>query len=254
MAAVADIHYTKHSRGVFQNLFSKISDAADVFLICGDSTDSGLPEEALILVEDLTSSLKIPIVAVLGNHDYESGRQDEIRNIFVDAGITVLDGGSCEIRGIGFAGIKGFAGGFYPHALQPWGEHAIKEFVRAAVEESVRLEAALVKLQTAHCVVLCHYSPIRGTIIGEHPEIFPFLGSSRMEETLNRYEVSAVFHGHAHNGTPIGRTESNIPVYNVSIPVLHRAHPDRPPFRLIELPRSRKAGVALVETDSQKER
>lgn len=235
LAAVADTHYSKKSHGALQDVFSQITKAADVCLLCGDSTDVGLPEEAEVLVKDLTTYLKIPIVAVLGNHDYESGKQEDIRRIFSDAGMRVLDGTTCEIYGIGFAGVKGFAGGFGRVALQPWGEDAIKHFVQEAVSEAAKLESALAGLHTAQTVVLLHYSPIRTTVVGENIEIFPFLGSSRLEEPINRYKPVAVFHGHAHGGNPEGRTGEGVPVYNASQPVLRRAFPEKPPFRLVEV-------------------
>ncbi len=236
LAAIADLHYTTKSHSALQDVFSKITKSADVFLLCGDLTDAGLPEEAEVLIKDLQLYLKIPIVAVLGNHDYESGRQDELARRFRDAGLQVLDGTGTEIRGIGFAGVKGFAGGFGRVALQPWGEEAIKRFVQEAVSEADKLDAALGQLGTDQKVVLLHYSPIRTTVVGENIEIFPFLGTSRLEEPINRYRPAAVFHGHAHGGNPEGRTSEGIIVYNSSQPVLRRAFPEQPPFRLIEIP------------------
>jgi Icc-related predicted phosphoesterase len=156
----------------------------------------------------------------------------------------MLDGSSCEVRGVGFAGVKGFAGGFGRVALQPWGETAIKHFVQEAVNEAAKLETALAGLQTPQRVVLLHYSPIRTTVVGENIEIFPFLGSSRLEEPINRFRPAAVFHGHAHGGNPEGRTGSGVPVYNASQPVLRRAFPEKPPFRLIEVPVLRGAYAA----------
>jgi Icc-related predicted phosphoesterase len=235
LAAVGDIHCTKTSQGVLQPLFSKITETADVLLLCGDVTDYGLPEEAHVLVQEL-SAVTIPTIAVFGNHDYQSGKQDEVQQILTDAGVTVLDGDSCEVQGIGFAGVKGFAGGFGSKALGPWGEDLIKQFVHEAVDEALKLETALAKLQTPQRIVMLHYSPIQATVEGEPPEIFPFLGSSRLEEPLTRYEVTAAFHGHAHKGHLEGRTSSNIPVYNVSMPLLQTALPDQPPFRLLEIP------------------
>ena len=236
IAAVGDIHVSKSSQGAFQPLFSQISSSADVLLLCGDFTDYGLPEEARILARELTASVKIPVIAVLGNHDYESGKQDEIRQILADAGATVLDGEATEIHGVGFAGVKGFAGGFGRGALGPWGEPAIKHFVQEAVDESLKLEAALARLRTPRRVAVLHYSPVRSTVEGEPPEIFPYLGSSRLEEPINRYRVNAVFHGHAHRGTAEGRTATGVPVYNVAMPLLARANPNRPPYLIVELP------------------
>src|SRR5918992_2972785 len=236
IAAIGDLHVAKSSQGVFQPLFSQISATADVLVLCGDFTDYGVPEEARVLARELTNALKIPTVAVLGNHDYESGKQEEIAQILRDAGVTVLDGEATEIHGIGFAGVKGFCGGFGRGALGPWGERAIKAFVQEAVDEALKLEAALARLRTQQRVALLHYSPVRSTVEGEPIEIFPYLGSSRLEEPINRYRVSAVFHGHAHRGTPEGQTSTGVPVYNVAMPLLARTRPDRPPFLIVEIP------------------
>ena len=235
IAALGDIHVSKTSQGAFQPVFSQISSTADVLVLCGDFTDYGLPEEARILARDLTAAVKIPVIAVLGNHDYESGHEDEIRRILTDAGVAVLDGEATEVHGVGFAGVKGFAGGFGRGALGPWGEGTIKRFVQEAVDESLKLEAALARLRTHRRIALLHYSPIRGTVEGEPPEIFPYLGSSRLEEPINRYRVSAVFHGHAHRGSPEGRTATGVPVYNVAMPLLARTYPERPPYLIVEL-------------------
>jgi len=236
IAAVGDIHVSKNSQGKFQPLFAQISSNADVLVLCGDFTDYGLPDEARILARELTASVNIPVIAVLGNHDYESGKQDEIRQTLSDAGVNVLDGEVVEGHGVGFAGVKGFAGGFGRGALGPWGEQAIKHFVQEAVDEALKLESALARLRTQRRVAVLHYAPIRGTVEGEPPEIFPYLGSSRLEEPINRYRVSAVFHGHAHRGSPEGKTSTGVPVYNVAMPLLARLNPDRPPFLILELP------------------
>src|SRR5512139_2119917 len=236
IAALGDIHVSKSSAGAFNALFTQISQTADVLVLCGDFTDYGLADEARILARELTAAMKLPVVAVLGNHDYEGGQSDEIRRILSEAGVTVLDGEATEIHGVGFAGVKGFAGGFGRGALGPWGERAIKAFVQEAVDEALKLEAALARLRTEHRIAVLHYSPIRGTVEGEPPEIFPYLGSSRLEEPINRYRVSAVFHGHAHRGTPEARTATGVPVYNVAMPLLARTNPTRPPFLIVEIP------------------
>jgi len=236
IAAIGDIHVSKTSQGAFQPLFAQISSSADVLVLCGDFTDYGLPEEARILVRELNVGVKIPIIAVLGNHDYESGKQDEIRQIMTDGGVTLLDGEATEVHGVGFAGVKGFAGGFGRGALGPWGEQAVKHFVQEAVDEALKLEAALARLRTQRRIAVLHYSPIRATVEGEPPEIFPYLGSSRLEEPINRYRVNAVFHGHAHRGTAEGRTSTGVPVYNVAMPLLARLNPDRPPYLIVEVP------------------
>jgi Icc-related predicted phosphoesterase len=235
IAAIGDIHISKSSQGTFHPLFTQINDTADVLLLCGDFTDYGLPDEAKILAREL-NSVNIPVVAVLGNHDYEGGFQDEIRRILTDVGVAVLDGEATEIHGVGFAGVKGFCGGFGRGALGPWGERAIKSFVQEAVDEALKLESALARLRTTRRVAVLHYSPVRATVEGEPPEIFPYLGSGRLEEPINRYRVSAVFHGHAHRGNAEGRTSAGVPVYNVAMPLLARLNPDRPPYLIVELP------------------
>ncbi len=235
IAAVADVHYGRTQPGSLQPLYGQINQSADVLALCGDLTDHGLPEEARQLVRDLTAVLKIPVVAVLGNHDFHSNKQDEIQQIFQDAGIRVLAGDSVEIHGIGFAGVKGFAGGFGRRILEPWGEEAMKQLVHEAVQEALHLESALARLRTTHRVALLHYAPIAETVEGEPLEIYPFLGCSRLEEPLNRYGVLAAFHGHAHHGKPEGRTLAGVPVYNVSLPLMRATYPDRPPFRILEV-------------------
>lgn len=242
IAAVGDLHVAKNAQGVFQPLFSQISGTADVLVLCGDFTDYGLPEEARVLARELTAWVKVPVVAVLGNHDYESGKADEIAQILRDAGAAVLDGEATEVHGIGFAGVKGFCGGFGRGALGHWGEKATKVFVQEAVDEALKLESALARLRTPHRVALLHYSPVRATVEGEPVEIFPYLGSSRLEEPINRYRVSAVFHGHAHRGTLEGRTSTGVPVYNVAMPLLARSDPSRPPFLVVEIARDTDPG------------
>src|SRR5262249_21183330 len=173
--------------------------------------------------------------AVLGNHDLESGKSAEVAAILRDTGLTLLDGDACELAGVGIAGVKGFGGGFGRHALAPWGETIIKQFVHEAVDEALKLEAALARLRTRWLVALLHYAPIQATVDGEPLEIYPFLGSSRLEEPIGRYPVSMVFHGHAHRGQLEGATRGGVAVYNVSMPLLARAFADRPPFRVFEL-------------------
>jgi Icc-related predicted phosphoesterase len=252
VAAIGDLHCTKSSAGTLLPLFARISESADILLIAGDLTDYGMPEEAAVLAREL-ASLKIPAVAVLGNHDFESGKQEEVCRILTAAGLPILDGDACELQGIGIAGIKGFGGGFGPRALGPWGETIIKQFVHEAVNEALKLEAALARLRTAQRIALLHYSPIQATVEGEPLEIYPFVGSSRLEEPLNRYAVSLVVHGHAHRGQPEGRTSGNVPVYNVSMPLLARLHPEVPAFRVFHLspapPVVTDRAAAASETD-----
>ncbi len=234
IAAIGDLHYARPSQGTVQPLLARIADEADILLICGDLTDYGLPEEARLLAREIAAAVKIPIVAVLGNHDYESGAPGAVREILSDAGIVVLDGETCEIHGVGFAGVKGFAGGFGRGTLGPWGEQAVKAFVREAVDEALKLETALARLRAPHRIALLHYAPIAATVEGEPREIFPFMGCSRLEEPLTRFPVTAVFHGHAHHGRPEGRTRTGVPVFNVSLSLMRAIDPDRP-YRVIEI-------------------
>lgn len=234
VAAAADLHYGRQVSNVVTTLFAGIERVADVLVLCGDLTDRGMPEEARGLARELNQTVKLPVVAVLGNHDYESGRVEEVDAVLREAQITVLDGDAVEIHGVGFAGVKGFCGGFGPHALGSWGEPALKQFVAEAVNEAMKLETALARFRMTHRVAVLHYAPIQATVEGEPPVIFPFLGSSRMEEPISRFGVSLVVHGHAHNGHPDGRTTGGVPVYNVSLPLMKRLSPQRP-YRVFEL-------------------
>jgi Icc-related predicted phosphoesterase len=234
IAAVGDLHFSRTTpQGSLQPLFAKIAESADILVLAGDLTDYGLLEEARGFVKEL-AAVKLPTVTVLGNHDFESNQQDEIAKCLKDAGVTVLDGETTEIHGIGFAGVKGFAGGFGRRALGPWGEEIIKKFVHEAVNEALKLESALARLRNERIVAVLHYAPIQATVEGEPCDIYPFLGCSRLEDPLTRFPVSAVFHGHAHHGAPEGRTRTNVPVFNVSASLMRERFPDRP-FQLVEV-------------------
>lgn len=235
VAAAADLHVTRRSRGVYEPLFARMAEEADLVLLGGDLTDYGTAEEARILAEELKPVLPRPVVAVLGNHDYEAGQEIEVKKILSGAGVRVLDGDGCEALGVGIAGVKGYLGGFGGHMLQAWGEGATKAIVREDMDQALKLETALARLKTGVRLVLLHYAPVRATVEGEPPEIVPFLGSSRLEEPLHRHPVAAVFHGHAHYGSPEGATSNGVPVYNVALPLLKRRFPDRPPFRVLEV-------------------
>jgi Icc-related predicted phosphoesterase len=234
-AAVGDLHCTEASAGTLRGLFAQASEAADALLLCGDLTDYGTPKEAKVLADEL-SVVSVPVVAVLGNHDYESNAADEVRRTLQGVGVQVLDGEAVEVLGVGIAGAKGFAGGFGRASLGAWGELAIKRFVNEALQEAIKLESALAKLRTQHRIGLLHYAPIVATVQGEPAEIFAFLGSSRLEDPLLRYPVDLVVHGHAHRGALEGRTVNGIPVYNVAKPLLERSFADRPPYRLLRVP------------------
>src|SRR5437588_8206748 len=232
IAATADLHYGIHSRAILHDDFDEISRCGDMLLLCGHFTKYGMPEEAEELVADIRAAVRIPMLAVLGNHDFESGQSELVCKVLDDAGVNVLNGEAIEIAGVGFAGISGFGGGFGRRMLNAWGEPLIKQFVQESISHAVRLEQALAKLQTERRIVVLHYSPIRATLQGEDPEIYAFLGSSRLEEPINRFKVTAVFHGHAHNGIVDGKTSTGIPVYNVSAPALRKTGK---PYRIVEL-------------------
>lgn len=228
ISAIADIHFGRHPIETYPPILAAATAEADVLAICGDLTDHGRAEEAEALTRLLRQAVRLPIVAVLGNHDYESGQESRIREILMDGGVHVLDGDAVEIHGVGFAGVKGFCGGFGARALGPWGEKSIKDFVQESVAEALKLEGALARLRTTTRIALLHYSPVASTVEGEPLEIYPFLGSTRLEEPLSRYEVSVVFHGHAHHGQPEGETSRGVPVFNVSLPLLQRVRPEQP--------------------------
>jgi Icc-related predicted phosphoesterase len=145
----------------------------------------------------------------------------------------VLQGESTDLLGVGFAGVKGFLGGFGRSTLGSWGELGVKSFVKEAIDEAMHLESALARLRTPQRIAVMHYSPIRATVQGEPAEIFPFLGCSRLEEPLIRYPVASVFHGHAHKGSPEGVTANGIPVYNVAMPLLLRTFGSA--YRVVEI-------------------
>ena len=215
IAAMGDLHVHLNDNGRYSGLFREISEVADILVLCGDLTDTGSPEEAKILAEDL-KSCTIPVVGVLGNHDFEQGKEQEIIEILQSQTVCILEGGSTIIEDIGFVGLKGFCGGFGKYLLSAWGEKIVKDFVQETLNDVMKLESELHRLDTQKKVVVLHYAPIRDTVVGEPEEIFPFLGSSRLVEPINRFEVTMAFHGHAHHGTFEGKTSKNIPVFNVS--------------------------------------
>jgi Icc-related predicted phosphoesterase len=233
LAAMGDLHVTATGERSYRELFAEISEQADVLALCGDLTDLGRKDEAQHLCKDL-SACTIPVVAVLGNHDFECGQAEEIAAMLREAGVKLLEGRTCEIDGVGFAGVKGFAGGFGRGMLGAFGEELIKRFVQESVDEALRLENALRSLRTERVVAVLHYAPIPETLEGEPKEIFPFLGSSRLAETIDRFDnVRAILHGHAHRGVYTGRTPKGIAVYNCAQQVVQDACGK--PYALIEV-------------------
>jgi Icc-related predicted phosphoesterase len=237
IAALGDLHVQDAVPEALRRAFTEVNERADVLVLCGDLTDHGFPREAEALAQAL-AACRIPMIAVLGNHDFESGPPDEFCKILGRSGLVVLATEPWVLDGVGFVGAKGFAGGFGRFALQPWGEHAVKQFVQDAVNESVILERALARLKTEQgverVVAVLHYAPIRETVEGEAFEVFPFLGSSRLVDPLDRFGVAVILHAHAHHGALQGRTPLGIPVYNVSLPVLRQQKPEQM-YRVIEV-------------------
>jgi Icc-related predicted phosphoesterase len=216
VAAIGDLHVQESDVAPYRELFTEIANHADVLLLCGDLTNFGKTSEAEILAEDI-KSCTIPVLGVLGNHDYECGQPETVCAILHEAGMIVLDEQAHAIDGVGFAGVKGFLGGFGRGELAPFGEPIVKAFVDEAMKEARKLENALRTLRTERSIAVLHYSPITGTLEGEPAEIFQYLGAQRLAEPIDRFEhVKAVVHGHAHHGTYEGRTPLGKPVYNVA--------------------------------------
>ncbi|MEW5790761.1 MAG: metallophosphoesterase family protein [Pseudomonadota bacterium] len=227
IAAVGDLHVGRNARGLYRGGLSRVNHEADVLALCGDLTNFGTPEEAEVLLGEL-AEVNIPIVAVLGNHDHEAGLHEQFSHILCERGIHLLDDGdSFEFNEwLGFAGVKGFCGGYGPGALSAFGESMIKTFVKEALDEAAKLEVALRKLATPVRIALLHYAPVADTVRGEPIEIYPYLGTSRLAQPLDNFQVAACFHGHAHHGSFAGRTTGGVPVFNVALPLLRQRNPD----------------------------
>jgi Icc-related predicted phosphoesterase len=224
IAATADLHFTAAQHSALHDQLNRVRDVADVLVLAGDLTNGGQPDEMEPLLNVVVRS-RVPTIVVLGNHDYESGKQGELTRMMTAAGIKVLDGTAYERDGIGFAGTKGFVGGFGRSVLTAFGEPEIKQFVQASIDEALKLERAMAQLRAQKRVVVLHYSPVAATVQGEPPEIFAFLGTSRLAEVVDRHGADLVLHGHAHHGQMEGRTTAGIPVHNVAITLLQAQQP-----------------------------
>ena len=230
VAAVGDIHFGHDSAGTLRPHLDDIADHADVYLLAGDLTRLGDPDEAAVLAAELRD-VSVPMVAVLGNHDYHSDREKEVADVLADAGVCVLEGTSTVIdvdgTPVGIAGVKGFGTGFVGASGSDFGEPIMKAFVRHAQEAADRLREALEELARSgveHRVALMHYSPTEGTLQGERLEIYPFLGSYLLGAAVDRAGAAVAIHGHAHGGTEKGFTPGGIQVRNVAQPVINRAY------------------------------
>jgi Icc-related predicted phosphoesterase len=224
IAATADLHFTPARFSALHDQLNRVRDEADVFVLAGDLTNYGRPDEMEPLLNVLVRS-RVPTIAVLGNHDFESGREADLIRMLSQEGIKVLDGSAYERDGVGFAGTKGFVGGFGRGVLTAFGEPEIKTFVRASIDEALKLERAMSQLRSPKRVVVLHYAPVAATVEGEACEIYPFLGTSRLAEVVDRIGADLVLHGHAHNGKCDGKTAGGVPVHNVAITLLQKQNP-----------------------------
>ncbi len=233
IAATADLHFTPQYYDRIREQMNRVRDEADVLILAGDLTNYGTPPEMESMLATFVR-LRIPIIAVLGNHDYESGHEADLLKMMTAEGIKVLDGTGYERDSVGFAGTKGFLGGFGRSVLTAFGEREVKAFVQAAIDETLKLERALSQLRTDKRVIVVHYSPIPATVQGEPAEIYPYLGTSRLAEVIDRHGANLVVHGHAHHGALEGKTVTGIPVYNVALQLLMAQDPPRP-YRIFDI-------------------
>jgi Icc-related predicted phosphoesterase len=226
VAAVGDVHVGVDSAGLLAPRLAGLADHADLFLLAGDLTHRGRPEEAKVLAEELRG-VAVPTVAVLGNHDYHSDEQEAVAEVLEEAGIRVLEGDAVVLgvgdHRVGIAGSKGFGGGFAGACASDFGEPEMKAFVGHTKALAGRLERALGGLRADRTIALLHYSPVAETLAGEPREIHAFLGSYLLAEAVDRAGADLVVHGHAHRGSRTGTTPGGIPVRNVAAPVIGRA-------------------------------
>ncbi|MGC2620688.1 MAG: metallophosphoesterase [Acidobacteriaceae bacterium] len=227
LAAVADIHLRAEDHEENVRRFSVVNELADALVVAGDFTNHGTPDEMRTCLAVL-EHVHIPVIAVLGNHDHENGHQDELAGMLRLAGVHLLDGNCFEVGEMGFAGTKGFAGGFAPYELMPFGEGGIKTFVEIAEREAVKLDYGLAQLKTPLKIAVTHYAPIKETVVGEPEPIFPFLGSSRLERALERHKPALALHGHAHHGTFSAEARCGVRVCNVALSILRKRGEEHP--------------------------
>lgn len=228
VAAVGDVHLDKDVLGRFRPALDHLGDKADLLLLAGDLTRHGTADEARCVATEF-GRLAVPVVAVLGNHDYQSDREDEVTKILVDGGITVLEQSSTvlDVDGVrvGIAGAKGFGGGFAGRCASEFGEPEMKAFTRHSRELAERFGVALRELDCDVRLAVTHYSPVPETLVGERPEIYPFLGSYLLAQAIDSAPDTALaVHGHAHAGSERGTTPGGVKVRNVAHPVIKQAY------------------------------
>ncbi|WP_328394425.1 metallophosphoesterase [Streptomyces sp. NBC_00390] len=229
IAAVGDIHLGEDCRGLLRPAFDTLGECADMLLLAGDLTRHGTVAEAEVVAAEV-ANLAVPVVAVLGNHDYHSNREAEVTAVLSEVGVTVLegDGTVLDIRGtnVGIAGTKGFGGGYAGRSAGEFGEPVMREFVRYTRRLAASLRRALDTLAeegSAVRIALTHFSPVPDTLAGEPPEIYPFLGSYLLAEAVDEGGADLAVHGHAHRGVEHGMTAGGVRVRNVAQPVIGRA-------------------------------
>lgn len=245
-AAVGDIHVGLDTAGHFRPRIDELADELDVLLLAGDLTRRGSPGEGRLLADQLRG-LPMPVVSVLGNHDYHVDAQAEIRRELEDAGVHVLEGETATFEAggctLGVAGVKGFCGGFAGACATEFGEPEMKAFVAACRESAAALERALGSLEADCRVALIHYAPVEGTLVGERIGVHPFLGSYLLAEAVDRAGADVIIHGHAHAGSATAVTPGGIPVFNVAQPVLGA------PFTVLEMEPGRVAATPVDSRD-----
>ncbi|MBV9454890.1 MAG: metallophosphoesterase [Rubrobacter sp.] len=233
IAATADIHTRVGDAKRLHALVQEAVRDADLLAIGGDLTDLGRPEQVEVLLKVL-GMCSIPILATLGNHDYESGHAAELSRLIGESNVHLLDHSSIVIDDVGFSGVKGFCGGFDENLANSFGEELFKAWVTEGILEAEALKDELQRLETEHRVAVLHYAPIRATVEGEPPEIHAFLGTSHLARALDEGGATVAFHGHAHHGSFKGNTSGGVPVFNVSLPVLkHEGF--RQPYYIVEV-------------------
>jgi Icc-related predicted phosphoesterase len=227
IAAVGDVHVDADVLGRYRPALEQLPGVADALLIAGDLTRHGTVDEAKCMAEEF-GGLGVPVVVVLGNHDHQSDRQDDVAGVLTDAGITVLEGSSVVLtlngHRLGIAGAKGFGGGFAGACASSFGEREMKTFVGTTEGIAERLAAALRDVECDALVALTHYAPVPETLVGEPLEIYPFLGSYLLGQAIDAAPTALALHGHAHHGTERGRTPGGVPVRNVAHPVIKQAY------------------------------